>query len=193
MHFPALQEDIDADVVIIGGGFSGINTALELAEQGITNVVVLEARHLGYGGTGRNGGQVMAGIGHDIEAVKKYVGAAGMETLFKISNLGAGIIRERIRKYHIDADFVPGYGYLAYNQRQLKTLQQWEKEFKAATPEDDIELYTGKDVQQVIGSDVYCGVLKHMGRACPLAEFIAGLRSGCEFAGGEDIRIFTCG
>ncbi|MDI8746280.1 ATP-grasp domain-containing protein, partial [Salmonella enterica subsp. enterica serovar Montevideo] len=42
-------------------------------------------------------------------------------------------------------------------QRQLKTLQQWEKEFKAATPEDDIELYTGKDVQQVIGSDVYCG------------------------------------
>ncbi|MDT0906767.1 FAD-binding oxidoreductase, partial [Staphylococcus pseudintermedius] len=160
---PALQDDIDADVVIIGGGFSGINTALELAEQGITNVVVLEARHLGYGGTGRNGGQVMAGIGHDIEAVKKYVGAAGMETLFKISNLGAGIIRERIRKYHIDADFVPGYGYLAYNQRQLKTLQQWEKEFKAATPEDDIELYTGKDVQQVIGSDVYCGVLKHMG------------------------------
>lgn len=54
-------------------------------------------------------------------------------------------------------------GHTHANQRQLKTLQQWEKEFKAATPEDDIELYTGKDVQQVIGSDVYCGVLKHMG------------------------------
>ncbi len=75
---------------------------------------------------------VMAGIGHDIEAVKS-TSARGLETLFKIANLGAGIIRERIRKYNIDADFVPGYGYLAYNQRQLKTLRQWEKEFKAAT------------------------------------------------------------
>lgn len=107
-------------------------------------MVVLEARHLGYGGTGRNGGQVMAGIGHDIEAVKKHVGKEGLETLFKISNLGAGIIRERIKKYNIDADFVPGCGYLAYNQRRLKTLQQWEKEFKAATPDEDIALYTGK-------------------------------------------------
>ena len=91
------------------------------------------------------------------------VGKEGLETLFKIANLGAGIIRERIRKYHIDADFVPGYGYLAYNQRQLKTLRQWEKEFKAATPDEEIELYTGKEVQQVVGSEVYCGALKHMG------------------------------
>ncbi len=95
-------------------------------------MVVLEARHLGYGGTGRNGG----GDGRyrpRYRSGKKHVGKEGLETLFKIANLGAGIIRERIRKYNIDADFVPGYGYLAYNQRQLKTLRQWEKEFKAAT------------------------------------------------------------
>lgn len=51
LSFPTLDNDLDVDVVIIGGGFTGINTALELAEKGITNVAVLEAKHLGYGGT----------------------------------------------------------------------------------------------------------------------------------------------
>lgn len=163
LAFPRLTDDVEADVVVIGGGFSGINTALELAEKGITNIVVLEGRHLGYGGTGRNGGQVMAGIGHDLNAVKKHVGPEGLETLFKIANLGAGIIRERIARYDIDADFQQGYGYLAYNERQIKTLRTWEEEFRSVDPDEDIELLTGSAVKSIIGSDVYAGALKHMG------------------------------
>ena len=162
-QYPRLDHDIDADVVVIGGGFSGINTALELAEQGITNVVVLEGRHLGYGGTGRNGGQVMAGIGHDINAVARHVGSEGIKLLFQISTLGADILRDRVAKYDIDADVRRGYGYLAFNRRQARTLRAWETEFRHAQPDEEIELITGRDVQRVIGSDSYCAVLKHMG------------------------------
>ncbi len=118
-------------MVVIGGGFSGINTALELAEHGITDIVVLEARHLGFGGTGRNGGQIMAGIGHDLEKIRKDVGEDGLRAIFEISDLGADIIKGRIEKYAIDADFCHGYGYMGFNARQAKTLQAWEKEFRS--------------------------------------------------------------
>ncbi|MDF5884683.1 FAD-dependent oxidoreductase [Pseudomonas aeruginosa] len=114
-------------MVVIGGGFSGINTALELAEHGITDIVVLEARHLGFGGTGRNGGQIMAGIGHDLEKIRKDVGEDGLRAIFEISDLGADIIKGRIEKYAIDADFCHGYALHGLQRAPGETLQAWEK------------------------------------------------------------------
>ena len=163
LAFPTLEADIEADVVVIGGGFSGINTALELAEKGITNIVVLEARYLGFGGTGRNGGQIMAGIGHDLEKIKSSVGEKGLQQIFEISELGAGIIKERIAKYDIDADFCHGYGYMGFNARQEQTLRTWEKEFRKVNTQDEIRFLGGSEVKQIIGSDAYSSALLHMG------------------------------
>lgn len=163
LQFPSLEEDIDVDVVVIGGGFSGINTALELAEQGITNIAVLEAKYLGYGGTGRNGGQIMAGIGHDLQAIEKDVGPDGLKAILALSDQGAKIIQDRIKKYNIDADFCHGYAYLGTNDRQKKTLEAWEKEFKNLDNENEIYLATGSEVKNVIGSDTYTSALVHMG------------------------------
>ncbi|WP_155718096.1 NAD(P)/FAD-dependent oxidoreductase, partial [Pseudomonas fluorescens] len=62
---PALEADLSADVCVIGGGFTGVNTAIELAQRGLS-VVLLEARCIGWGASGRNGGQLIRGIGHDV-------------------------------------------------------------------------------------------------------------------------------
>jgi len=163
LAFPSLETDIDVDVVIIGGGFSGIHTALELAEKGVTDVAVLEGRHLGYGGTGRNGGQVMAGIGHDIETIAKDVGKDGLQAVLAISELGPQIMRQRIERYKIDADFHSGYGYMAFNARQAKTLRTWESEFKSVGSPYEIRYLQGKEIQEIIGTEVYHAGLLHMG------------------------------
>jgi gamma-glutamylputrescine oxidase len=163
LSFPSLEEDIDVDVVVIGGGFSGVNTALELAEKGITNIALLEARYIGFGGSGRNGGQIMAGIGHDMEKIKKDVGEEGLKAIFAISDQGADIIKARIKKYDIDADFCHGYGYLGFNSRQAKTLRAWEKDFKSLNSQHEIRYLEGKDVREIIGSDIYHSALLHMG------------------------------
>ncbi|RDU96243.1 NAD(P)/FAD-dependent oxidoreductase [Trinickia dinghuensis] len=163
LSFPSLEGDIEAEVVIIGGGFSGIHTALELAENGLTDTVVLEGRHLGYGGTGRNGGQVMAGIGHDLAAVKNDVGEEGLKTIFALSDLGPQIMRARIERYGIDADFRSGYGYLAYNERQAKTLRDWEREFKSLDSGYEIRYLEGAEVKAIVGSNVYHAALLHTG------------------------------
>ncbi len=163
LSFPSLEEDLDVDVVVIGGGFSGVNTALELAEKGITNIALLEAKHLGFGGTGRNGGQIMAGIGHDLDKVRKDVGDDGVRAIFEISDQGADIIQARIDRYGIDADFCHGYGYLGYNARQAKTLRAWETDFRSLNSKHEIRYVEGAEVRGIIGSEVYhCGLL-HMG------------------------------
>lgn len=163
LSFPSLEEDIDVDIVVIGGGFSGVNTALELAEKGFKNIALLEARHLGFGGTGRNGGQIMAGIGHDLDKIKKDVGEDGVRAVLEISDMGADIIQDRIEKYGIMADFCHGYGYMGFNARQGKTLRQWEKDFKSLGSKHEIRYMEGADVKTIVGSDAYHCALLHMG------------------------------
>lgn len=74
LSFPPLEGEVQADVCVVGGGFSGLNTALELAERG-ARVVLLEARRIGWGASGRNGGQLIRGVGHDVEQFESVIGA----------------------------------------------------------------------------------------------------------------------
>ena len=83
LECPTLQEAVRADVCVIGGGFTGINTALELVERG-RSVVLLEARQIGWGASGRNGGQLIRGFGQDVESFLPVLGEEGVRSLHEM-------------------------------------------------------------------------------------------------------------
>ena len=92
---PALQGEINADICIIGAGYTGLSTGLFLAERGL-KVVVLEAAKVGFGATGRNGGQIVNSFSRDIDAIERQVGHDAAKVFGQMAFEGNRIIRERI-------------------------------------------------------------------------------------------------
>lgn len=91
---------------------SGVNTALELAQRGFS-VVLLEAHQIGWGASGRNGGQLIRGVGHDVEQFLPVIGADGVKALKLMGLEAVEIVRRRVEQYAIDCDLRWGYCDLA--------------------------------------------------------------------------------
>lgn len=123
IEYPILTESIDADVCIVGAGFSGIATALELAKRGVS-VVVLEAHKIAWGASGRNGGQLIRGIGHDLEGFRNTVGQEGIDAITNMGVESVKIVVDRVKKYDIDCDLTMGYCDIANSQKHIKLLEQ---------------------------------------------------------------------
>lgn len=125
-----LRGSVEADVVIIGAGYTGLSSALHLAEAGF-KVVVLEAAKVGWGASGRNGGQLVHSYSRDMDVIEARYGATTAQALGSMAFEGAKIIRERIEKYQIDCHFKPGGMFAAITAKQVKQLehhkQLWER------------------------------------------------------------------
>ena len=117
--YPALEGQVTTDVAVVGGGFSGVNTALELSERGY-EVTLLEANRLAWGASGRNGGQVIGGIGHDPNQFIKFVGDEGVRDIYDMGIECVEIIRERVAEYNIDCDLRWGYCDVALKTSHMK-------------------------------------------------------------------------
>ena len=96
---PGLTANKNVKICIIGGGFAGINTALGLAERGIKNVVLCEAKNLAFGASGRNGGFVFAGFSRGPESLLKDLGPHAAKHLYKGTVDAVNLIRHRINQY----------------------------------------------------------------------------------------------
>ena len=100
---PALQGAHETDVCVIGAGYTGISAALFLLERGF-RVTVLEAAQVGFGASGRNGGQIVNSYSRDLDVVEKQVGPQQAQLLGAMAFEGGRIIRERVQRYGIDCD-----------------------------------------------------------------------------------------
>lgn len=120
---PALDGDARVDVAILGGGFTGLSAALELAGKGL-RVTVLEACQVGWGASGRNGGQVLSGYGCEVDTLERLVGPQDARTLFDFSRQGVALVHDRIVRHAIDCHWVAGHASVPIRPRQARALRE---------------------------------------------------------------------
>lgn len=127
---PALAGATDADVCIVGAGYTGLSAGIALAEAGL-KVVVLEQSHVGWGASGRNGGQIVHSFSRDIDVIESSHGRAVAEPLARMMFEGARVIRERVKTYDIRCDLKDGGIFAAISSGKTKGLREqktlWER------------------------------------------------------------------
>ncbi len=181
---PALQGDVHADVCVIGAGYTGLSTALFLAEAGV-QVVVLEAVRVGFGASGRNGGQLVNSYSRDIDAVAQQVDANAAKLIGDMAFEGNRIIRERIARYNIPCDLKNGGVFAAFNAKQMHHLEAQQKLW-AKQGYDKVELLDKEQLRKIVHTDQYIGgSIDHGGGHMHSLNLALGEAAAIESHGGK--------
>lgn len=154
---PALAGEITADVCVVGAGFTGISAALHLAERGY-DVVVLEAERVGWGASGRNGGQICTGFSKGMTYVESRVGAEAARACWSVARDAKALIRDRVEKHAIDCGLKWGYLHVADKPRRMRGLAEDAEEL-ARYGAPDPELLDKVALEERLGSTRYHGAL----------------------------------
>ncbi|RCL42102.1 MAG: FAD-binding oxidoreductase [Gammaproteobacteria bacterium] len=160
-NYPVLDEELTTDICIVGGGFSGVSAGLHLSELGY-KVVIIEANKIGWGATGRNGGEIIGGFSGDDIMQKKY-DTKYTDMLWNMRWEGNDIIRKRVEKYHIDCDLKWGYLDVAIKKRHIQDLKFSYEDMQNHNYPHQISLLTGDETKNLIGTNEYIGGLLNMG------------------------------
>lgn len=158
--YPSLVDVIEADVCVIGAGYTGLSTALFLLEQGYS-VAVLEAAKVGFGASGRNGGQIVNSYSRDIDVIEKTVGARQAQLLGEMAFEGGRIIRDRVAKYGIQCDLKDGGVFAAITAKQMHHLES-QKRLWERYGHTQLELMDARRTREVVGTDRYVGGMLDM-------------------------------
>jgi gamma-glutamylputrescine oxidase len=179
---PPLRAERRADVCIIGAGFSGISAALTLAEAGI-KPLVLEAKRVGWGASGRNGGQIVNGYSRDLSVIEARYGRGPARALADMALEGGDIIRERVARYGIACDLIDGGFFAAFNARQMRELEHqkavWEGYGLAG-----LEMVGADGLAGIVRTGIYVGgMIDHRGGHIHPLNLVLGEAAAAESLG----------
>ncbi|WP_068826444.1 NAD(P)/FAD-dependent oxidoreductase [Pseudomonas sp. BMS12] len=180
---PALQGETETDVCIIGAGYTGLSTALFLLENGF-KVTIVEAAKVGFGASGRNGGQIVNSYSRDIDVIERTVGPKHAQLLGQMAFEGGRIIRERIAKYDIQCALKDGGVFAANTPKHMKHLES-QKKLWERYGHTQLELLDEKRIREVVDTDTYVGGMLDMsgGHIHPL-NLALGEAAAVESLGG---------
>lgn len=180
---PALQGSHETDVCVIGAGYTGVSTALFLLEQGF-RVTILEAVRVGFGASGRNGGQIVNSYSRDIDVIERNVGPEQAKLLGEMAFEGARIIRDRVARYDIKCDLKDGGVFAAVTAKQMQHLEA-QKALWERYGHSQLELMDARRIREVVDTDAYVGGMLDMsgGHIHPL-NLVLGEADAVESLGG---------
>ncbi|CUH64860.1 Gamma-glutamylputrescine oxidoreductase [Thalassovita autumnalis] len=185
--FSPPQGQIDCDVCVIGGGFMGLSTALNLAERGY-DVVLLEAQRVGFGASGRNGGQVGQGQRLDQDELEDLVGKDHARELWTIANQSVDLVRKRAASPLVEAEFADGIIHADHRKRFVPHSKAYAERLNSDYGYDKIRFIDREECRHLVNSPEYHGGTLDMGAGHidPL-QYALGLARMAQAAG---VRIF---
>ncbi len=168
---------------VVGAGYTGLSTALFLAEAGF-RVVVLEAATVGWGASGRNGGQIVNSFSRDLDRIERQTSADHLKLLAEMAFEGSQIIRQRVKSYGIRCDLKEGGIFAALNQKQLKHLEGQQALWRRFGYEK-LELLDRAAIGKRVGTDRYVGgAIDHTGGHIHPLNLALGEAAALESRGG---------
>lgn len=183
--FDRFRGETSADVCIVGGGYTGLSAALHLAELGY-DVVVLEAHRVGFGASGRNGGQLGSGQRMDQDGLEDLMGKDVARKFWDLAEEAKKLVKGLITKHNIDCHLKPGVADLGFGKRDVGELQDYAKKLQDDYGSGDVSPLNKEESQALCPSPAYNGGMMDWGAAHlqPLS-FALGLAKAASNAGAR--------
>ncbi len=159
--YPQLEGEHRCDVAVVGAGFTGVSTALYLAERGY-DVALIEANRVGWGASGRNGGQLIDGF-VSTDKIKRRLGSEAAEIAYQIGIECRDLVLQRIETYSINCDLKFGFLDMALQEKDMDYFREEIERKQERNYPHKMELVAKEDMHSVVGSDLYIGGLINRG------------------------------